>query len=71
MKSAEIIIERISSEIFSFLFMNAIHEIFNELNEIRIIEIIKNVLYINSYSVLLKSKFEIADIAINTDIVIK
>lgn len=70
-KSAEIIIERISKEIFSFLDINAIHEIFKELNEIRIIEMIKNVLYINSYSEPLKSRFEIAANAMKTDIVIK
>lgn len=69
--SADIIIERISNEIFSFFDMNAIQEIFNELNEISIIEIIKKVLYINSYSVLLKSKFEIEDNAMNTVIVTK
>ena len=71
MKSAEIITERISKEIFSFFDMKAIQEIFNELNDIRIIEIIKKVLYINSYSVPLKSKFDIEDNAMNTDIVIK
>ena len=40
MKRAEIITERISREIFSFFDMNAIQEIFNELSDIRIIEII-------------------------------
>ena len=43
-KSDEIIIERMSNEIFSFLDINAIQEIFMELNDIRIMEMIKNVL---------------------------
>jgi hypothetical protein len=44
MKSEEIIIERISKEIFSFLDIKAIQEILIELKTISIIEIIKKVL---------------------------
>jgi hypothetical protein len=69
--SDEIIIERISRDIFSFFEMKAIHEIFKELNEISTIEMIKNVLKTNSYSVSLKRRFEIAVNPIKTDIVIK
>jgi hypothetical protein len=71
MKRTEIIIERMSREIFSFLDINAIQEIFMELNDISIIEMIKNVLYINSYSEPVKSRLEIAENAMKTVIVIK
>ena len=71
MKSAEMIIERINKDIFSFFDMNAIQEILIELKDIRIIDKIKKVLYMNSYFSLMKSRLETADSTINTDIVIK
>jgi len=70
MKSADIIIERISNEIFSFFDINAIQEILIELKDMRIIEIIKKVLWMNSYSSPLKSKLETDDNTMNTVIVI-